>query len=133
MLSCLWRVVFLNNYVFFVKVLVSGAILPPAGRFSDKLRIFCKRLFENGCPRAPFGRPLGSLWPSWGPRAGSGARPGPGPAGPCASEKKPKKTSGFYRFFYSSDLRRESPGKDVSGPVEDLLNENPSHVALGKK
>ena len=78
---------------------------------------------------------MGSLWPSWGPRAGSGARPGPGPAGPWASEEKPKKTIVFYLFFYTSDLRgwtARLSGKDVSGPVEDLLNENPSHVALGK-
>ncbi len=88
-----------------------------------------------GCPRAPFGRPLGSLWSMWGPRAGSGARPGPGPAGPWASEEKPKKTVVFYWFSYTSDLRgwtARLSGKDVSGPVEDLLNENPSHVALGK-
>ncbi len=26
----------------FVKVVVSGAILPPAGRFSEKKRFFCK-------------------------------------------------------------------------------------------
>ena len=109
-----------------------GCPWPPFGRPLGSLWLSWATLWlPFGCPRTPFGRPLGSLWPSWGPRAGSGARPGPGPARPWASEEKPKKALCFYRFFYCADAPPPD-GKDNLAPVEDLLNENPSHVALGK-
>ncbi len=91
---------------------------------------------------APFGPPwalfgvlwgaLGSLWRPLG-RLG---RP-PGRLGvPLGSfrqdQRKPRKTLGFSWFFYSADGPRLATGKDNLDPVEDVLNENPSHVALGK-
>ncbi len=64
-----------------------------------------------------------------------------GPAlGPVRKNlRKPSVFVGFSirRFFrgcsaVSPRMDGEAGGKDVSGPVEDVLNENPSHVALGK-
>ncbi len=118
-----------------------GCPWPPFGRPLGSLWLSWATLWlPLGCPRAPFGRPLGSLWPSWGPRAGSGAMPGLGRAGPWASEEKPKKTFRFLQvcLFVGSPagiggISQDLPGRTSSGPVEDLLNESPSHVALGKK
>ncbi len=65
--------------------------------------------------------------------------PGLGRAGPWASEEKPKKTFRFLQVFLFvgspagiGGISQDLPGRTSSGPVEDLLNENPSHVALGK-
>ena len=48
---------------------------------------------------------------------GPGARPGPGPAGPWASEEKPKKTLGFLGF----SIRRMDGGWTVAGHREGHL------------
>ncbi len=85
-----------------------------------------------GLPLAPFGvalAPFGCHWPPFG-----------------APLEKPKKTTCFSVFSISRMVRGWSadgsrmvrgwsaggPGKDNLDPVEDVLNENPSHVALGK-
>ncbi len=110
---------------------------------SDPTSTRAGSLWPSGGTSGRLWAPFGSLWGTlglplavlWGPFGHCGAQG----AGPWVSEEKPKKTVVFCWFFYTAVSPRmdggfsaDGGGKDVSGPVEDLLNENPSHVALGK-